>query len=236
MSGLGETGGQYGLDVNAGPRVQQKDIDQYIIYEVNSPSVSASYMATISPVAASPATTSALVFKSHLPDYPRNLLYQITGVAGGMGGTITAIGVDQFGSAVTESCGLGTAAGGGSVQGTAIFGSVTSASVKAIGLGGTAIGTTTLGFSTTSGTGGNWFGLPVKIGGTLDLRTITWNTGGTAPALNAGTNFGTLVNATGLGLPSHAFQGTAGLTVGDLYIVTVKPTFDNTFKGEETNL
>ncbi len=229
MSGLGELGGFEQFTPGYGGQVQQKDLDQYIIYDVNSPSVSVSYLGTKSPVGA--GTYSAIVFKSHIPDYPRNLLYQITGVAGGMGGTFNISGQDQFGSAVTETVSFASAAGGGSVQGTQIFGSVTAGSVSAVGLGATAIGTATLGFSTVAGTGGNWFGLPVKIGGTADLRTITWNTGGTAPGLNGGTNFGTLVNATGLGLPSHAFQGTAGLTVGDLYIVTLKPTFDNIGKG-----
>ncbi len=47
--------------------------------------------------------------------------------------------------------------------------------------------------------------------------------------------FGTLANVGG-NLPPHAFQGTAGLTVGDLYIVTVKTTFDNIGKGTMTAL
>ncbi len=59
MSGLGEIGGFYGLNVNAGPRVQQKDIDQYIEYIVTNPSVDGAFIATITA-----AVATAFVFKN----------------------------------------------------------------------------------------------------------------------------------------------------------------------------
>ncbi len=230
MSGLAEHFPEFAF---AGEKVQQLDIDQYVIYEVYAPSIDSAFIGTKNVVAA--GTVANLVFKSHLPDYPRNLLYNVTGVAGGMGGTFVAKGSDQFGSPVTETCGLGTAAGGGSVQGTAVFGSVTTITVTTGGLGGTAVGTSSVGFSTVAGVNGNWFGLPVKVGGTADLRTITWINGTVSTAINAGTNFGTLVNVGGT-LPPHAFQGTSGVAGSDAYVVTIKTTSDQTNKGVMANL
>ena len=235
MSGLGEIGGLPGFNT-AGEKVQQFDIDQYVTDMVVAPSVDAAYMGTASPVMA--GTVASIVMKSFTPDYPRNLKYTMTGVAGGVGGTFTANGFDQFGAAIVEKAGFATANAGGTVQGTAIFGSVSSITVIGTGLGagGTAVGTCSVGFGTAAGVTGNWFGLPVKIQSTADVRGITWINNGTATALNKGTALGTLVSTGSGTTPPHAYQGTSGVAITDQSIVTIKPTFDNSGKGIMTNL
>lgn len=229
MSGLGEIGNLPGFN-QAGNQVQQKDIDQYVIYTVSKPSVSATYMAL-----GTGSTNTAFVIKSAIPDYPRNFLYQVTG--GTTGGTFTVNGVDQFGSQITESVTIGTAAAGGSLSGTQIFGSLTSGTYYPIAAN---TGTASVGFGTKVGgpatAGANWFGLPVKIQGTTDVRFINWNNNGTATAINAGTNFGSLVGTTGGTIPSHAFQGTSGVAITDQYTVAIKTTFDNANHGTMANL
>ncbi len=233
MSGLGELGELPGFTIANVGRVQQRDIDQYVTDLVDSPSVDSAYIGTASPVI---GASGPIIIKSFTPDYPRNLRYTMLGVAGGVGGTFTAKGFDQFGSAITEVAGFGSAAGGGTATGTAIFGSVGTITVAGTGLGGTAVGTCSVGFSTASGITGNWFGLPVRLGGTADVRGITWINNGTTTALNKGTALGTLVSA-GFGTtPPHAFQGTSGVAITDKYITTIKPTWDNLGKGEMSNL
>lgn len=234
MSGLGELGELPGFTIANVGRVQQRDIDQYIVDYVIHPSVDTAYMATVSS-----ATASALfVNKSFTPDYPRNLAYAVTGVAGGMGGTFVQPGFDQFGSVIKETVTIGSANGGGTTQGTQIFGSIGVGTFSPAGLGGTAVGTAKIGFGTATGApsgGGNWFGLQSRIGGTADVRGITWINNGTATALNKGTNLGTLSNVGGT-LPPHSFQGTSGVAITDEYVVTIKTTFDNLGKGEMTSL
>lgn len=231
MSGLGDLGGLEQFTPGYGGQVQQKDIDQYVTDYVIHPSVSATFMALGTNGGGG---GTALVIKSALPDYPRNFLYQVTG--GTVGGTITAVGVDQFGQAQTESVVIGTAAAGGSKSGTAIWGSLTAGTYFPIANNN---GTASIGFGTKSGAnstaGANWFGLPVKISAATDVRSITWINNGTPTSLNGGTNFGTLINVGGT-LSPHAFQGTSGVAATDEYVVTIKTQFDNLGKGTMSNM
>lgn len=232
MSGLGELGLEYGF-ANGVTAIQQKDIDQYVQYEVLAPSVSPTFMALGTNGGGG---GSALVIKSATPDYPRNFLYQVTG--GTIGGTFIAGGVDQFGNGQKETVVIGTAAAGGSKSGTAIWGSLTYGSFFPLAANN---GTPSIGFGTKVGdpttAGANWFGVPVKLGGTNDVRTITWINNGTATAINAGTNIGSLVGIPSIGtIPPHAFQGTSGVAITDRYIITIKTTWDNLGKGTMTAL
>src|SRR6266704_1218478 len=118
MSGLGEMAGMPNFQPGFTGRVQQKDIDQYVTDYVIHPSISATYMALGTNGGGG---GSAIGIKNATPDYPRNFLYQITG--GTVGGTFTAIGIDPFGGAQTESVTIGTAATGGSKSVPAIWGS-----------------------------------------------------------------------------------------------------------------
>lgn len=223
MSGIGEIGGLPGF--NVGQQAQPSDMDRYEQYFIFAPSVDTAYMGTVS----SATANSPVILKNVYPDVPRNLAYSATGVAGGMGGTFVARGQDQFGGTVIETVAFASAAGGGTVQGTAIFAKLGTALFTPVGLGGTAVGTAAIGFGTAPGVGGtsgNYFGLPTKIGGTADIKTIVWITTNTATTLNAGTSIGSLVSTT-----LHAFCGTSGVAITDRYLVTYKPSFDNKGKG-----
>ncbi len=232
MSGLGELGENPGF-VTAGAQVQQRDIDQYDLIAIDSPSVSNAWIGTAA--GGTNAQVKALVVVNAVCDYPRNLLYSVIGT-NDVGGTWTVNGFDQFGSAVTETAGFGTKAAGtpaGSVFGTAIFAKVTSGSWT-FASGSAGNGSAQVGFGTLSNGSAqsNWFGLLAKLGGTSDVKTITWITTNTVTTLAGGTALGTLVGFQGNGsLPSSAFQGTSGVAVTDHYKVIFKPTFDHVGKG-----
>lgn len=226
MSGLGELGLNYSANVNA-LQVQQKDIDQYDVIQVDNPSVSNSWFGTMA--GGTNGQTKALVQINQIPDYPRNALYSVIGT-NDVGGTFTINGYDQFGVYQTEIAGFGTKAAGtpaGSVFGTVIWAKITSGSFT-FASGSAGSGSAQVGFGTVSNGSAqsNWFGLMTKIGGTGDLKLMTWISSTTVTTLNAGTNLGSLVNIT-----THAFQGTGGVAATDHYKVWIKPTYDNTFKG-----
>jgi hypothetical protein len=229
MSGLSEIGQLPGF-ATGGAQVAARDIDRYDQYIVWAPSVDTAYIGTVS----SATANAAFVTKNAYPDYPRNLAYSVTGVAGGMGGTFTLSGQDQFGGTVRESVTIGSAAGGGTTQGTAIFAKIAGGTFSPAGLGGTAVGTAAIGFGTapgTAGTAGNYFGLPVKLGGTADVKRIVWITTNTPTTLNAGTSIGSLVSVS-----LNAFCGTSGVAITDRYVVTIKSTFDNAGKAPTAGL
>lgn len=226
MSGLSELGELPGF-AGGGAQVQQRDIDQYEIYTVLYPSVSATGIGTMA--GGTNGQTKALVLINQYSDYPRNLMYSLVGT-NDCGGTFTINGLDQFGSPVTESAGFGTVAAGtpaGSVYGTQVFAKVLSGSftfaVGSAGSGSARVGFGTIGTST-------YFGLPSRIGGSTDVKTITWINNGAVTAVNGGT-IGAYVN-----VAQHAFRGTSGVAITDIYNVTFKPTFDNAGKGTMANL
>lgn len=219
MSGLGELGFEYGANVNV-LQVQQKDIDQYVDLQVNNPTVNTAWFAAGTSTG---TTVQSMVITNVLADWPRNAAYAFTG--GTAGGTITANWIDQFGVAVTETVSLGSIAGGGTTYGTAIVMKFVSGTVYP---NTSTAGTYTLGFGSVSNGSAqsNWFGLLTKIGGTSDIKNISWCNNGTQVALNKGTSIGTLVNTT-----THSFQGTSGVSITDRYNVILKASYDNTFKG-----
>lgn len=226
MSGLSEIGQLPGFAFG-GAQIAPRDVDQYVERFIFAPSVDFAWFGTCT----SATANAPVVTKNNLPDWPRNLAYSVTGVAGGMGGTFTARFIDQFGGTVTETVTIGSANGGGTVYGTAICGKYGTATFSPIGLGGTAIGTVSIGLGTAPGATGNWFGLKTKIAGTSDVKNIVWITTNTVTTLAGGTAIGTLVNGAGGTVPQHAFQGTSGVAITDRYHVTLKPTFDNAGQG-----
>ncbi len=217
MSGLGELGGLPGF-VTGGQQVSPSDIDRVSQITIVHPSVTAGAIGTCKGTTA--AATVAVVKVNELIDYPRNLLYQITGAAEGEGGTFTSNVIDQFGYPVVEKIGFGTAASGGSAYGTTIVSKWISGSVSLVSATGTNVGTVTVGYGTDAGS--TWFGLQTKIAGTADVKSITWDKNGAITALNLGTNIGSMVSTS-----LHAFQGTGGLAITDIYTATIKPTYSN---------
>lgn len=200
-------------------KITPDEIDQRIRYTVQNPSVSASYLGTVTTAT---TTGGAFVMDSIACDYPRNLLFTLTGVAGGMGGTMTATGTDQFNRAQTESIGFGSAASGGTLAGTKIFDTVTSATLNSVvGVGGTAVGTASLGFAIgTAATQVAQFGLPVKIKAVGDVKRITWNDSTVQKSVNGGT-----VNSTYVGTATHSFNVGQVVAAADAFHVDILTTY-----------
>lgn len=226
MSGLGDS--QPAFMKGAGGAVAPSDIDfyqQFVFYNIGTSSTS---LGTAELTAA-----GAFVFDNVQLDYPRNVLFSILGVAGGMGGVATLRGYDRWGNAISETFTVGSANGGGSVAGTRIFTKVSSATLDSIdGLGGTAVGTARFGYAIgTASTLKMWLGLPTKIGGTGDVKMITYVKNFVSTPVAGGTIGSSQVNAT-----YHAIGGTEIAGSAHTYAVLYKPTYDNSGKANLSNL
>jgi len=218
MTGLAEQGGLPAFLPGNGGQVTPADSDNYEVIAIDTPLISVGYFGTCTS-----ATASAPVVRVNaLPDWPRNICYSVTGGSGGMGGTFTASGKDQFGVSFSETVTIGSANGGGTAYGSVICANFSTATFSPAGLGGTAVGTVSVGLGSAVGTAGNYWGLLTKIGGTGDVKNIVWITTSTPTTLNGGTSIGSLVNAT-----THSFQGTSGAASTDHYRVILKPTYSN---------
>lgn len=217
MPGLKQNGPGIAL---SGNKVTPDEFDQIQQYIVFRPTISDTWVGTVT----SATANAAFVLDRVKMDYPRNVLFTMLGVAGGMGGTITVVGKDQFGRSVTESIGFASAAGGGTAAGTMIFREVSAGTLTGIdGLGGTAIGTAKLGAAKGTAAGiVNLFGLPCKIRATSDVKAIHWDANGTGTSLNGGT-----ISAL-IGTARHTFVGTSVVAATDTYIVSVLSTYDST--------
>lgn len=202
----------------SGIKVAPDELDEVKQYIVMNPSVSASYLGTVTS-----ATAAAFVLDSVTCDYPRTLLLTITGVAGGQGGTAVINGKDQFGNTIQESIGFATANAGGTKAGTQIFAKVTSATVTPVGLGGTAIGTASLGFAIgTAASAVAEFGIPDKLGALTDVKVILWNDADVMKAVNGGTVTTTYVNLT-----KSSFNIGQIVAAADSFIIRYRSTFSS---------
>lgn len=218
MSGLGENFPSFAF---GGAQVTPRDIDRYETYMIVNPGLTATSLGTVT----SATANAAFVFDNVRPDYPRNVLVSILGVAGGMGGTVTVYGKNQFGESVNETLGFGSANGGGSVAGTVSFAQLTAATINGLaGLGGTAIGTARIGYAIGTAAGlVARFGLPTKIGAVTDVKRITFlsqGVGGTA--LNGGT-----IGTANVDVTNHQFLPARVMAGTETYIITVKSTYAN---------
>lgn len=199
-------------------RVQPSELDQKLHYRVDNPSVVDTFLGTVTGAAA-----AAFVLDNVQMDYPRNLLFTMLGVAGGMGGTATVNGTDQFGGSINETLGFASANGGGTVAGTKIFNTITSGSVVGIaGAAGTAIGTAKLGVAIGTGTGiVALFGLPVKVKAVTDVKKIMWNDNAVMTAVNGGT-----VSSTYVGTANQTFTHGQIVAAADGVYVDILTTYD----------
>ena len=220
MSGLGEIGGLPGFSGTVS-QVQPRDLDRYEQYLIINPGITTTGLGTVETAAAG----SAVVFTNVVPDYPRNVLLTILGVAGGMGGTVTVAGKDQFGGTQVETIGFASAAGGGTAAGTKIFGLVNRGTVLGLaGLGGTAVGSVKIGYA--SGTAAGIvvrFGLPWKIQATSDIKNISLSGQGVGGSAVSGGTYGTAIIDT----TNHAFLPNIIVGGSQTYSILAKPTFDN---------
>lgn len=212
----------------AGGAVSPADMDEYKQFVFSNIGTSSTAFATAELTAA-----GALVFDNTQLDYPRNLLFSILGVAGGMGGSAVVNGVDRWGNTIQESFNVGSANAGGSVAGTHIFARVTSGSLVSIdGLGGTAVGTTRIGYAIgTAATLKMWLGLPTKIGSTADVKMLSYVKNFVPTALNGGTLTTAMINAT-----YHAVGGTEIAGSAHTYSVLYKSTYDGIGKANLAQL
>lgn len=211
----------------SGMKVAPQEIDRYEIYSVQNMSISATWVGT--PAVGTSGQSKALVLINKYLDYPRSLSYALAGSAG-LGGTWTVNGYDQFGSAITETCAIGTATNGGTTNGTAIFSQVTSGTVSIATASEAGSGTGRLGVAIAAND--YWFGLPCKIASTADVKRITHTGSGGIALTVAGTNsIGTLVSTT-----THAFRGTVALTGTMSLTAMVVPTYENSKQEDMANL
>lgn len=205
----------FDFQAQTGNQVTPDEVDQYTVYDVVHPAISATYIG--SATAGTVSQVVAVGLAAVTPDYPRNLRATFTGSAA-LSGTVAVVGVNQFGATITENFGLaqGTQIIG-TANGTQIFSRVNSATAT-FGTGAIGTGTVSLGLPI-AGTACR-FGLPVKIGSTNDLKRLTWTNGGLAVAVNGGTISTDYVSTT-----NHSFAGTATLAGTMSYQVWVKSTY-----------
>lgn len=205
----------------SGNKVTADEVDQRIYYKVLKPSASGAFLGTVTS-----AVGAAFVMDQVKVDYPRTLLFSMTGVAAGMGGTMTVTGTDQFGVAQTEAIGFASANAGGTQAGTKIFDNVTAGTLDGLdGGGGTAIGTASLGFAI--GTAANQvaqFGLPAKIQAVGDVKRIIWNDAATIKGVNGGTVTSTYVSTT-----THSFNVGQVVAAADDFYVEVLSTYNSEY-------
>lgn len=220
MSGFKEHNYGFGQGKN---QITPDEIDQYIQYPVIFPSISPTALGTVTSV----TNNAAFVFDNVKLDYPRNVLFSILGVAGGMGGTAVLNGKSPSGEGISETFSIGSANGGGSVAGTKIFAQITNGTLTAVvGLGGTASGTARLGYAI--GTAANLvgkLGLPTKIGAVADVKRISWTSQFLGTAINGGT-----IGTAQIDLANHAFNLQTIMAGTETYNFTIKSTQDNSFK------
>ncbi len=215
-------------DFQYGPakaQVTPDEIDRYEQYVVIHPGTSHTAIGTAA--VGTSTTTQAFVITNLRPDYPRNLLFDLSG-SNDIGGTATINGFDQFGNAQTEALGFGTVVSPGTqYAGSKIFAQVVSGSMT-FAAGSAGNGTPKLGYAsgTANATGtalGYLFGLPTKIAKVSDVKGLTWDNNTTTTALFGG-SIGTSVLVK---TAQHAFRGTSAVALTDTYTVTIKSTWDN---------
>lgn len=200
-----------------GNKLTADELDAKIHYQITYPSIgTATVWAGLG--TGDVAVVGTLVNKTM--DYPRNLRWIVTGVAGGEGGTVTITGKDQFGIAQTETIGLATANAGGTKAGTMVFSEVSAVSATVVGLGGTAIGSVALGYALGTAAGQECrFGLPVRIGAVSDVKRLTWIDNGAVTAVNGGT-----ITSDHVFTATHSFMGTKIAAATDIYSVDILST------------
>ena len=210
--------GQLGTQGPVGA-ITPDEIDDYCVYNVINPTQAASGAGAtwVGTRTSGTADTKTIVVRNAILDYPRNLLFAIAGSSVGMAGTATVNGRDQFGSVIAESFGFGSADNGGTVVGTKVFAHFTDGTIN-FGTFAGANGTARLGV----GVGGttSLFGLPVRLGGTTDVKLVTCTTGTGAVTVNGGTI------AAFVDVPMSAVK--APLDITGTYTVSawVKPTYN----------
>jgi hypothetical protein len=202
----------------SGNKVTPDEIDQDQQYCIINPSVDPVFVGTQT---GTQTVTAALGIINTRLDYPRTLVGAIAAAAGSArGGSLVVNGFNQFGSAVSETIAIAPATGGGTTNGTRIFARVTSGTIN-FGTGDAGSGTARLGVGIGTTAALPIFGLPAKLGGTADIKSITWIDADTAKMHDAAAaantaQHGVILNVTG------------GIAAADSFVVTYRSSFNNT--------
>ena len=200
-----------------GQKVSPDETDAYFVYNVNNPVTDLLGVKSVGTAAISGTSgTTTLVVTSKYPDYPRNIALAVVGTGGGMSGTLTINGEDQFGNPISEAIGVGTADNGGTTSGTKVFGKFTSGTIVL----GTAVGNGTTNVRFVAGTD-CLFGLPVKLGATTDVVHYGHTVGTGMVNIGGGTAIGSLVN-----VAQSAFRPVAAFIGTSFFNVWVRPTYN----------
>ena len=180
------------------------------------PSIGANTLGTI----AAGTVAAAWTVVNTKCDYSRNLLFTVTGPAGGVGGTCTVNGTNQFGVSISETITIGSANGGGTAAGTKVFDTIANGTYSPNGVNNNS--TTVLGYAKGTASGiACLLGLPVKIAAVGDVKRITWIANGTQTDLTGGT-ISTYVSTT-----NHTFMGSSILAATDIYVVDVLSSYNS---------
>ena len=192
-----------------GGKIRPSEIDEVRQFVYLKPSVSDS--AIMNACALGSVTSATGTITSAYPDYPRSLLVTFTETGGTVfDGTVTVVGKNQFGEAVSETFGvvsLGTSA----VAGSKVFNEITAISAV-VGSFGTGAVDAKVGFAV--GTPNAKLGLFTKVGAANDVRKVIWNDNGT-------TKNGTVTVDT----TYHAIAPADSIAAADDYIVWVSPDY-----------
>ena len=226
MSGLAEHFPEF---QGGGAQVSPVDLDRYSLYQIISPMMGTFAWGTIT---GTNAQAKTLTFDQVLADYPRNVEMKLLPASGSVaGGTFTLTGKNQFGEPVSETFSVGTAANGGTAVGTKIF-AFLGTCTGTVGTGDAGASTVTI-YPASTGTTA-LFGLPSKIGSTLDVKMMSFGSTGVAKAANGGT-IGGYVD-----IVNHAIKAPNTITTpaGNLTWINVwyKTSWHNEFKSSQTGL
>lgn len=204
----------------SGEKVTPDEVGFDLLYTVVNPSIDAQWFGTA--VGTSTQTPTFGIINGYA-DYPRNVRYVLGAASGSTaGGTIVITGKDQFGSGVTETLGVATAANGGTTVGTQVFAQVTAVSCTLATMNA-GNGTIQLGV----GTGGTTtkFGLPARLGGTTDIKRLSGCLTGVGTQ-TAGTFFFGGTPASAGDSTYHAVKAPRDLAAGTWVLnVVYRPTF-----------
>lgn len=206
------------FDAAVGYKITPDEVDRYEIYDISIPSQNG----TVGTAASATATQAkAMVIVNKYADYPRNLEAGASGTAD-YGGAWVVNGKDQFGATIQETFTVGTTANGGTTVGTMIFAEVTSGTFTATSdsVGG---GLPKVKFANAEGT--TRFGLPFRIGGTADVKVITYAKNFVPTAINGGT-IGAYVGTGGYDGFNNYVRGTAAMGTADFYHIVAVPTYN----------
>jgi hypothetical protein len=162
----------------SGMKVQPNEIDRYEVYTVNIKAPVISWFGTA--VGNGTAGYKGLTIVNKLAPYPTSVEARLVGAAGTTKGTCVINGKDQFGNSISETLSLASGSAG-TVIGTKVFMEISSGSAEL----GTAAGSVVVCPGTAVTT--TLLGLPIKLGGTSDLKLLTWSAGDTQTSAGGAT-------------------------------------------------